>query len=280
MSFDTAFASAFDVEGGAVPVPPVPSVPWVSECCSWEPDLGCTTEEEWEAFGDDVQDRAMALAWATLGFLTGGRVRTCSVLARPCKAACLGAVDTYGVTGPYIAGGQWLNMACGCGQQGCGCTTVCEFVLPGPVAKIAHIWQDGAEVDPSAYRVDNGNRVVRQDGDCWPVCQNLGVAWDQPGAFAVEYVPGIDPGPAGLWVAGILSWEFAKLCSGGKCRLPSSVTAISRQGVSMEFTEGMFAGGVTGIREVDAWVVAVNPHHLAQPSRVWSPDLRTPRYQS
>jgi hypothetical protein len=144
--------------------------------------------------------------------------------------------------------------------------------MPGLVAQVMHVWIDGAELTPSAYRIDNGRILVRQDGDCWPECQDMNVAWDQPGAFTVEYVPGIRPGSGGEWAAGVLAYEFAKACQGEKCRLPAAVTALSRQGVSMEFSQGMFAGGHTGIREVDAFVLGVNPNHLSKPPLVWSPD--------
>jgi hypothetical protein len=279
--FSDAFSTAFDAQAG-----PVPSVPWVRNCCAWEADLGCITTDEWDAFDPEVQDRALDLAWETLRHLTGGRVSKCSVLARPCKAACLNSSYAYGYNGygglvPVVIGGQWLNLACGCGlPMGCGCTEVCEVTFPGPVAKVSHVWLDGVELDPVAYRLDNFNRLVRVDGACWPICQDIGAPWDQPGAFAVEYVPGLHPGGSGAWMAGILAGEWAKACTGGKCRLPSTVVNVSRQGVTMDFSEGMFPGGVTGIREVDAWVLSVNPNHLAQPARVWSPDLRQPRYQT
>jgi hypothetical protein len=139
---------------------------------------------------------------------------------------------------------------------------------------------DGATLDQSAYRIDNSHLLVRTDGECWPLCQDMNLDPSEPGTFAVTYVPGIVPGSAGLWAVGLLALEFAKACTGGKCRLPSSVTSISRQGVSMEFSEGMFAGGMTGIREVDAYVVSINPNHLVQPPRVWSPDLKQPRYSA
>ena len=71
----------------------------------------------------------------------------------------------------------------------------------------------------------------------------------------------------------MLACEFAKACTGGKCRLPSSVTSIARQGVTMTISSGMFLGGQTGIREVDAYVVSVNPNAQVMPPVVWSPDV-------
>ena len=90
--------------------------------------------------------------------------------------------------------------------------------------------------------------------------------------LGITYVPGIVPDAAALWAAGVLSCEFAKACTGEKCRLPASVTTVSRQGVTMTMSSGMFEGGMTGIREVDAYLVAVNPNAQRLPSTVWSPD--------
>ena len=93
--------------------------------------------------------------------------------------------------------------------------------------------------------------------------------------LGITYVPGIRPGPAGECAAGVLACEFSKACAGGKCRLPSSVTGLTRQGVSFTMTTEMFPGGMTGIREVDAYLTTVNPNQLKVPSTVWSPDLPT-----
>jgi hypothetical protein len=46
----------------------------------------------------------------------------------------------------------------------------------------------------------------------------------------------------------------------------------------MEFSTGMFPDGMTGIREVDAYLTSINPNALRQPSRVWSPDLPGHRF--
>lgn len=239
-------------------------------CVPYTPEMACC--DDWDSHDSALQERATALAWSSLRHLTAGRVGQCPVLIRPCRAGCAGASD--GVLAPDYRDGKWYNTVCGaCGATGCSCGPVCEVVLPGEVAAIGAVFVGGAMLDYSAYRVDNGNRLVRQDGDCWPTCQDLSQPWDGHDAFSVVYLPGIWPGPDGLWAAGVLACEFAKACSGGKCRLPSSVTSVARQGVSLSFTEGMFAGGVTGIREVDAYVASVNPNHLLVAPRVWSPDL-------
>jgi hypothetical protein len=77
----------------------------------------------------------------------------------------------------------------------------------------------------------------------------------------------------------VLTCEFTKACSGGKCRLPTAVTSIARQGVTMEVSSGMFPDGMTGIREVDAFLSSINPNALRIPPKVWSPDLVTAKHR-
>jgi hypothetical protein len=71
--------------------------------------------------------------------------------------------------------------------------------------------------------------------------------------------------------------EFAKACTGGKCRLPANVTSVSRQGVAYEIAAGTFPEGTTGIREVDAWIGLWNPEGRRQSTQVWWPGKKTPR---
>jgi hypothetical protein len=235
--------------------------------------MGCC--DDWESLDPSLLRRATELAWGTLRTLTGGLVGNCAVTVRPCLTApCSSCRDT--LLSPRIkrvgdCEGCWVNDSpC---DSGCGCGVMSEIVMSGQIAEVVAVTVDGAVLDPAAYRVDNGNRLVRVDGNPWPPSQYLDRAASEQGTLAVEYVPGVRPGSAGLWAAGVLTCEFTKACSGAKCRLPSSVTSIARQGVSMEFSTGMFPDGMTGIREVDAFLVSVNPHGLKQPPRVWSPDL-------
>jgi hypothetical protein len=92
-------------------------------------------------------ERSEALAWMQLAALTADQIGACPI------------------TG-------WVN-ACGCAAGDCSCTALCEAILPGPVGSVVEILLDGAVLDPSAYRIDNGNRLVRTDGDCWPACQDM-----------------------------------------------------------------------------------------------------------
>ena len=247
-------------------------------CVPFEPDYACC--DEWDSLPADLQERSTDLAWSTLKTLSGGRVGNCPVVVRPCLSQPCNACsswwyDNLHATAPWVSvgidRGNWVN--CMCGTPECSCERLCEIVMPGPVAAVVMVVIDGIEQQLGDYRVVNGNRIMRTDGECFPSCQNMNARLDEPGTVGIYYVPGIIPSPAGLWAAGVLACEFSKACTGAKCRLPASVTSISRQGVSFAMSEGLFANGLTGIREVDAYLVSINPSGLTKPPTVWSPDV-------
>lgn len=224
-----------------------------------------------------LRDRADTLAWGSLKALTGGMVGGCAVEMRPCLTtepclACFGP-DWMPHIGPD---GEWRN--CGRREGTCSCCTLCEIEFPGRVADVLYVQIDGYTIDLRTFRVDNATKLVRQDGYCFPACQNMGAPAGAIGTVVVSYVPGIKPDTSGLWAAGLLACEFVKACTGQKCRLPSRVTSIARQGLSMDMTAGMWEGG-TGIREVDAYVHTINPNELKVPSTVWSPDLASAKHR-
>jgi hypothetical protein len=239
-------------------------------CVPWELDSACC--EGWDDLDPSLQERATDLAWSTIRVLSGGRVGACPVTVRPCLTAPCSVCAPHGQWArPFIRDGEWHNAICG--RDPCSCARLCEINVGGDVAAIISVLLDGDEMPLDSFRVDNGHLIVRMDGECWPSCQDLTLPLGEPGTLGITYVPGIVPDGSALWMAGVLACEFTKACQGQKCRLPSAVTAIARQGVTMSFQAEMFEGGMTGIREVDAWLVSVNPFHLVVPPMVWSPDV-------
>jgi len=263
----------------AVVVPPMPDL-------CWPVDVSCCSN--WAEYDPEVQDRAVALATSTLRALSGYRVGGCPKTVRPCRQNCAQPILANGYDGSGVGyyptinvTGQWVNVACGCGAQGCACTTVCEVPLPPPVASVQSV-QIGTQVIPETwYRVDNGSKLTWQgpddDDDCgWPLCQDMSKPVGEEDTFAVTYLNALPVDALASYAAGVLACEFVKACSGQKCRLPTGVTSVARQGVA--FTVGAaFDTGRTGIPEVDAWLRTVNPKAMIAPSRVWSPDLNEPR---
>lgn len=251
-------------------------------------DWGCITPEELAALVPEVKARSEALAWTTLQRLTGGNVAICSSLVRPCAVGCASRtwyVAPVGVPAgwmnPHVnSSGQWVN-GCGCAGPGdCSCTTIRQVYLPGMVGEIEGVYIDGVALDPTAYRVDNGNRLVRMDGDLWPICQDMNEPWDAEGSFAVRYFDGVAPNDSLNYAAGVLALEFYKACTNGVCQLPSGVTTVVRQGLTMEIANGLFVNGYTGIKQVDSIISIYNPFGNKVRPVIMSPDVMPARTQT
>lgn len=253
--------------------------------CAWEIPFN-TCCDCWESTPLQVQEAAIAYATTVMWAATGRQFGLCPQTIRPCGKTCRddGVAGFYWSNGlfmPYLLNGQWRNCYCGCGT-GPGCCTCeprCQVYLPGPVASVTEVVQDGFLVDPSAWRVDDAKWLVRTDGECWPACQDynvdsgLGVFNDN--TLQVTYVRG-EPVPAALInAAGTLACEFAKACQSQPCRLPGRLSTVARQGVQLTFQNIDFLIGsmFTGIPEVDQIIKAYNPYGLPRPMRLLSPDL-------
>ena len=253
------------------------------------------TEEEFEALDPANVAIAEALAWMSLMQLTAGQIAFCPVTVRPCRAGCRppGTWMTapvlssgsfagirpgvYSMFAPYVSpSGAWVN-SCGCTGAECGCSALEVAYLPGPVGEVVEVWLDGAALDPDAYRVDNGNQLVRVDGGSWPACQDLSESAHGDNAFSVTYYRGAAPDNVTLRAAGLLAHEFYLSCTGQECALPANAIAVSRQGISMELQAGIFPEGKTNIPVVDALINVWNPYGLKAAPVIASPDTRRPR---
>ncbi|HSX97267.1 MAG TPA: hypothetical protein VLG91_07730 [Streptomyces sp.] len=183
---------------------------------------------------------------------------------------------------PYVDGGLWRNCAC---PGACGCEARCEVPFPGSVASVDAVYVDGIELTATAYRLDSYRgrpRLVRTDGDCWPLCQDMNVGPQAVGSFTIVYRPGRPLPLAGRIAAGDLACEFAKACSGAACALPAQLASMSRNGVDIEMVDPttFIEGNRTGIRSVDLFVQAVNPYAVTSRSRVASPDTFRGRFSA
>lgn len=244
----------------------------------------CSTT--WSALTADQQALASRLAAFTLYSLTGRQFGTVTLTLRPCNAPMLPPLyQTYPVNllNPwgtdegqtyypvYIVDGVWHNA--GCAGINC-CGAACELDLKLPTVSIVSVTTDGATVDPSAYRIDNGHILVRTDGACWPRCQDFGKD-SGTGVFTVEGVFGQAVPLEVLDAAGILACEIAKAITNQACRLPQRMQSLSRQGVSVQFpsVNSYLDRGLTGLNEVDQLVVQMNPARLIQAPKVYSPDI-------
>lgn len=228
---------------------------------------------------DKAAKRVLAemLAWSTLETLSSNQIAICPVTVRPCKKSCAsGSYYFAGAPGapfwPVIRpDGQWINVWCG-HRGGCGCSSVEEIVLPAPVGSIVSVVVDGVALPSTAYRVDDGNKLVRTDGDEWPTCQDFNLPAGDVGTFTVTYMNGATADSLVRYAAQLLAIEYLYALEGKKCKLPSGVTSIVRQGVSYEIQGAAFDDGFTGIREVDFVLRRYNPHALRTAPVVMSVD--------
>jgi hypothetical protein len=272
------------------PTPSGPIYPDGSGPCAWPIDTTCCTgwpedPADWEPEHVLSVEIATDLLWRR----TAGRYGLCPELIRPCRRGC--TPDGYGtgflfggsLLNPYQDGqGRWFNFGCGCGPEDCSCSPMCVLELPGPVNTVLEVKIDGEVVDPATYRLDRRpqkGKLIRSggtSGPCWPTCQDLTKDDTEVGTFSVLYLRGQAVPVAGQRALGSLACEIYKQCTGASgCRLPERIRSVTREGITYDmFDPGEWLEtGLTGLRDVDTWLRAVNPHALHQPSAVFSLDL-------
>lgn len=245
--------------------------------------MGCYPDTtDWGAFDwssateAQTANRELAeeFAWSLLNRLSASTIATCPVALRPNRFGHRRPLTwspdwAYGAMNPYLTVEQlpWGECACGAHTQ---------LWLPFMVGSVQSVVIDGVVVPPSAYRVDNGNVLVRQDGGVWPAHQDMTKPAGEQGTFVVTVSTGTAPTRLDNFAAGVLAREFLKvvapISSSEKCRLPAGTTSIARQGTTVIIDPAIRRGMATGIPEVDHIVKLRNPHGLTQRSRVYSPD--------
>lgn len=249
--------------------------------CVWTLDTGCCSI--WDTLSPEDQARATAFATDIMWAATGRQFGVCPVEVRPCFNNPYNGFGVWwndGTFWPYNFNGTWYNAGCGCfGRCCCQPLPYTQAWLPGPVAGVSEVRVDGNLVDPSAYRIDDNQWLVRQDGDIWPICQDYNKANGLTGTWSVTYFRGTAVPASVLAAGGTLACEYAKACVGQDCRLPGRIQSIIRQGVSITMVdvETVMRLGYTGLIEVDQIIRAYNPSGLARPLRVYSPDTQIVR---
>lgn len=266
----------------AAPVPG-PAVPWIDadDVVKWQPQVS-----------DDPEALSLletaALVASGLMFELSGRQfpGEAERLVRPARqpCGCFGSVASgYGMwawSGAAPFGWSWTNE---CGDK-LGCGPMSKVKLAGyPVTEIVAVKLAGVVLDPSGYRLDNRRDLIRMadpgppaTDQFWPSCQNLALNDDQPGTFSVAYKWGIGPPESGKAAAAQLAAELFQAFSGKESKLPSGVTQIVRQGITINRvmpTADLLRSGTTGLELVDFFISEVNPTRAKRRSLVWSPDV-------
>lgn len=276
------------------PTTPGPLTPDGTGPCAWPLDASCAPDFP-PLVADWTPAHVLAVEIATdmLWRRTAGRYGLCPELIRPCRRACspdrhgtgwLWDPHQTGALNPYLdERGKWFNFGCSCPRPDCSCKAPCIIRLPGPVNSVVEVRVDGVVLPPDEYVLSTRRRdhadLIRKgglEGECWPTCQDLEKDITEPGTFSVLYLRGKAVPAAGMRALGSLANEIYKQCTGARgCRLPERVQTVTREGVTYEmFDPGEWLEqGLTGLRDVDAWIRAVNPHQHTQPSAVFSLDL-------
>lgn len=253
----------------------------VAACCSVETTDG--------SIFDDAAEKAQQLLYELSGRLFAGE---CERTVRPCRTNC-------GCGWQVLSRGHlvsWRHESWYCDENPCGCAALSRVALAGPVREVSEVKIDGAVVDAATYRIERNRWLVRvrdpADPDTalsWPGCQNLDLEDTEEGTFSITYTVGRDAPALGVEAAAQLACEIYKACdSSATCALPSGVTRIIRQGLTIE--KAAFAawayqpgsrsqarGWRTGLSLVDAFLNAYNPAGVLRPPIFWAPST-TRRY--
>jgi hypothetical protein len=250
-----------------------PCTPWltgddVADCCNVETSSG--------AIFDIVAQQASDLLFEISGRLYAGECGPRTVRPACDSCACGYQVLSRGyVIGPWDYGYP-LNL-CDCCLLACSPSLV---KLAGvPIREVSEVLIDGDVVDPTTYRVFNDRYLQRLDNARWPIRQNLTLADTEAGTFSITYTYGADPPSLGVSAAASIACELYKACDGATCVLPTGVTRITRQGVTIDrlaFTSWGYREGrwATGLPLVDAFLASVNPAGLQRRPVLWAPGKR------
>lgn len=262
--------------------------PGVGPCAVWELPLDCyiVSGDADPCIGgqpvpQDLIDAQSLVASQLIWALTGRQFGLCEVTIRPCRKSCNPCPDLpeFGVGpngyGPALIDGAWYNIPpCAC-QDGCSCTTVCSVPLPFPACSVSEVLVDGVIVDPTTYRIDSFNSLVRVGSECWPSCQNLTLPDTEEGTWSVTLEYGREVPELVLRATAEIAAELIKACVGQPCRLPQRLQSITRQGVTISFIDPQefMRNGRTGFYLADMAIQAYNPRGLQRRPAVYSPDV-------
>jgi hypothetical protein len=254
-----------------------PCTPWVTaedvmECCSVE-----TT--------DETIFESAALQASELLFNISGRLFPGECGPKTVRPPCLSCSCGYQVLsrgyviGPWDWGGYPLWGMCDICLVSCAPSLV---KLSGyPVRFITEVLIDGDVVDPADYRIFKQRYAMRLDDGRWPIRQDLTLADTEDGTFSISYTYGADPPEMGVAAAAQLGCELYKACgdAGANCALPTGVTRITRQGITVDrlaFTSWAFREGrwQTGLSLVDAFLAMTNPAGIIRRPTIYAPGKR------
>lgn len=226
---------------------------------------------------EELVDQATMLAWLTLQVLSAYQIALAPLEVRPSRTVDVGSyreAPRWQADGPswpmMMPGGGIVNVLLGCRLPHDHSR---EVRLPGPVGQVDNVTIDGVTLTPSAYRIDDGDILVRQDGDGWPWEQDFRKPAGDDGTWSVTYWRGAVPDSAVNFAAGRLAQQWLLAIQGDDaCQLPAGTQTVIRQGVTYDINPNWFQGGSTGLRDVDLIIARYNPYGLRTPTAIFSLD--------
>jgi hypothetical protein len=202
---------------------------------------------------DPIFIASVATASSIMTRLSAYTVGTCDAEIRPlnqcreCRSWCCGGGDSLPLKGPFS-------------------TSVWD---------VTRVRLGADEYPDTSWRYDRpSSTLYRVPPDVWPKKDEK---WSDAGegeAFVVDAEIGTPPDAWALDVAARLVKELYLSCTGAKCRLPSNVTTVTAQGITVRLRDDEVN---TFIPELGAWMASVNPHNARLPGAVFSPDLAAAR---
>ncbi len=166
-----------------------------------------------------------------------------------------------------------LHMCRECRSWCCGGADSIHLQGPSRISvwDVTRVRLGATEYETTTWRFDRESRMLyRVPPDVWPKKDEK---WSNAGegeAFVVDVQIGTPPDAWALDVVARLTKELYLSCTGTKCRLPSNVTTVTAQGITVRLRDREIN---TFIPELGAWVAAVNPHGARLPATVFSPDI-------
>lgn len=247
---------------------------------SWGvPTFFCDLSPAAQAVTGIAKNVAAEVLWS----MSGRQVGECDMTIRPCASSCFGDWPFIGqwwqlgqYPRPLFYNGVWYNMTCGngCGRS-CSCTFVSEVDLPAPVTAITSVLVDGVLLPSTAYRVDDGRKLVRVDGGRWPMCNDLSKADTEVGTWSVSLSYGVPLNATGRLAWAELTQQVAKtLACDDDCSFGKPVQSVVRQGVTMTFLDpaDLFPDGRLGLYWCDLFINQMNPNKLMSAASVYDVD--------
>lgn len=223
----------------------------IEPCTPWSTRDDLPSSYDLTEIDLDVLDSALRYSGAVLFNLFRRRWHgECHDTYRPMWT--IGDYETWCRPVPVLASGAVVNASLGQGNV---------LRLPARYARsVDEVKINDDVLDASTYVLRNSRYVVRLDGSSWPVV-SLGTTVEPP-SCVVAYTWGEEAPQAAKLASTLLGWEFAlawSVARCGECRLPKTVQAITRNGVSMQMFDwnAIFEKHRTGIPEIDMLISSI-----------------------